>query len=380
MAFLYNASVCSQRPRASWKGTAKGTAVRPERFAGADLRNCTSLRRNAWTAVLILALVAPLGAQSQNCTLDALTSNLPLRSVSVNESLGDFRFSCTGFGAGPVEINVFFDGPFTNRTVVRNDREITAAMAIVEGVTPETAVFQIPGEPRNPGANVFLLERRDDRIGERLFAEGLPGNRPLIISGARGDVAAALNHQAVRTGAAGTLTKNLHLSPEFNASMVAAGQAAFKGVSLFVLPDGSLVSIWGLLARQALLSMLSGGSFLRSAEEEQLAALAGFDASSEVGEGFADPIVGDQVAILGDSSGLSPAILFSSVAYSSTASTTGGRSPLRKGQSEPAERLLRRVVEFDAATLSGGSFAEGEGSERVDFDANGRVLLLYEVV
>ena len=182
MAFLYNASVCSQRPRASWKGT----AVRPERFAAADRRACISLRRNACTAVLILALAAPLGAQSLNCTLDALESNLPLRSVSVNESLGDFRFSCTGFGAGPVEINVFFDGPFTNRTVVRNGREITAAMAIVEGVTPETAVFQIPGEPRVPGANVFLLERRDDRIGERLFAEGLPGNRPLIISGARG--------------------------------------------------------------------------------------------------------------------------------------------------------------------------------------------------
>ena len=304
MAFLYNASVCSQRPRASWKGT----AVRPERFAAADRRACISLRRNVCTAVLILALAAPLGAQSLNCTLDALESNLPLRSVSVNESLGDFRFSCTGFGAGPVEINVFFDGPFTNRTVVRNGREITAAMAIVEGVTPETAVFQIPGEPRVPGANVFLLERRDDRIGERLFAEGLPGNRPLIISGARGDVEAALNRLAVRTGL-GALTKNQVTLPDFTLSMVAAnGQVAFDQHTLEEIIEKS----FDLFATQSEgdldLDATLGGFRMRSREEVRREAAEVLALAREFGRDFEDlaitSSVGDRTTIASDVSTL----------------------------------------------------------------------------
>ena len=143
--------------------------------------------------VWLLALTAGAApALSQSCTLEHLNPSLPFRPDGVDELLGDWQFSCSGLGAGPSELFVFFDGPITNSIADVNGRDVTAAMAIVEGTTPETVVFQLPGGQPVPNANAFLLELRDTRIGQHLHADGVPGSVPLIISGVRGNIAAGL--------------------------------------------------------------------------------------------------------------------------------------------------------------------------------------------
>jgi len=140
---------------------------------------------------LLLAACTGLGqSQSRNCTLEHVEPALPYRVESVSEHLGDWRFTCTGFGPRPTDVLFFFDAPFANQTGTINGRQVTSAMAIVEGTTPETVVFQVPGDPPTPNANAFLMEFIDNRLGPHLFVSGVPGNVPLVISGVRGNIAA----------------------------------------------------------------------------------------------------------------------------------------------------------------------------------------------
>ena len=142
---------------------------------------CVCLGRKLWglrldrglVAALVLVAGTPVGAQNRNCSIEPLGERFPLRVEAVNENLGDWRVSCTGFGPGPVTLNVFFDGPITNPTATVYGREVTLVMAILEGTTPDNAVFQIPGQgfvpllayegdrrngPGQGGANVFVFE------------------------------------------------------------------------------------------------------------------------------------------------------------------------------------------------------------------------------
>ncbi len=184
-------------------------------------------------AALAVALAVPATSQTPKCTLEHLDPALPYRLESVNESLGDWRFQCSGFG-GSIDVNVFFDGQFTNRALTVSGREIVTAMAIVEGTTPDAAVYQVPGQPPVPGANVFLLEKRDDLIGERLFASGLPGNVPLILTGARADI--SVGQSAALQRALGAGTRDFSVSGVAGGGSVVFDQVAVP--ALMMLPPG----------------------------------------------------------------------------------------------------------------------------------------------
>ena len=181
-------------------------------------------RRTFACLALFLAPGVSSWAQTTTCTLEPLGSGA-LFAEAVVQEIGAHRFTCPGLGAGPFDLRVFFDGAIVNRSAPVNNRNMTSAIAYVEGTTPETAVFQVPGAPRAQGANVFFLEFVEDRIGRHLFATGLPTGRPIIIEGVEVDVAAQQLQRIVAAG--GGLG--------FNLSAVQGNRVAIGEVELVTL-------------------------------------------------------------------------------------------------------------------------------------------------
>ena len=213
------------------------------------------IQRTGRLSVLLAASLGSLVAQAPDCAVERLDPSLPLRDGVVGEWVGDWRFQCSGFGAAPVQVIVYLDVPFANDVANLNGRDVTDAVIFVEGVTADNAVFQIPGDPPNPNANVFFTELVPQGNIFRLQANGLPGNVPLIISGVRGDM--------TEPGLAAPTTS------DFAASMSAGGRGNFDQVPVPVVEAFRNLPIVARRSQREFLLRLreSTAAELRSAED-----------------------------------------------------------------------------------------------------------------